>query len=72
MSIHLASASPRKKVSCRFNYRIVKPLEGGREQLLVRGFTVHACVDRQGRLAPIPEDACRAMAVLCGDGEDQR
>jgi acyl-CoA thioester hydrolase len=57
-----------KKVSCRFNYRIVKSLEGGKEQLLVKGFTVHACVDRQGKLTPIPEDICQAMAVLCGQG----
>lgn len=59
-----------KKVSCRFNYRVVKSLEGGKEQLLVKGFTVHACVDRQGKLAPIPEDVCRAMAVLCGQGRE--
>ena len=58
-----------KKVSCRFNYRIVRPDQDGREQLLVKGFTVHACVDRQGKLAPIPEDVCRAMAELCG-GDD--
>jgi acyl-CoA thioester hydrolase len=56
-----------KKFSCRFNYRIVRPGEGDREQLLVKGFTVHACVDRQGRLTPIPEDICLAMAVLCGE-----
>jgi len=54
-----------KKVSCRFNYRIVRPEENGRQQLLVKGFTVHACVNRQGKLTPIPEDVCRALAVLC-------
>lgn len=59
-----------KKVSCRFNYRIVRPASEDREQLLAKGFTVHACVDRQGKLAPIPEDICRAMAELCTeDGE---
>lgn len=56
-----------KKVSCRFNYRIGKSVAGDREQLLVKGFTVHACVDRQGKLAPIPEDVCQAMAQLCGE-----
>ena len=55
-----------KKVSCRFNYRIGKSVAGGREQLLVKGFTVHACVDRRGKLAPIPEDIRRTMAELCG------
>lgn len=56
-----------KKFSCRFNYRISKSGAGDREQLLVKGFTVHACVDRQGKLAPIPEDVCRAMAQLRGE-----
>ena len=44
-----------KKVSCRFDYRILRP-EKDRDQLLVKGFTVHACVDRQGKLTPFPED----------------
>jgi len=57
-----------KKVSCRFNYRIVKSIAEGRERLLVKGFTVHACVDRQGKLAPIPEDICQVMAELCRQG----
>lgn len=47
-----------KKVSCRFNYRITKPgaAEGDRVRLLVKGFTCHACVNRQGRLTPFPTD----------------
>jgi len=54
-----------KKFSCRFNYRITKLLEDEREQLLVKGFTVHACVNREGKLTPFPGDLCGAMNRLC-------
>ncbi|HHO48817.1 MAG TPA: acyl-CoA thioesterase [Desulfobacteraceae bacterium] len=57
-----------KKFSCRFNYRILREEDSGREQLLVKGFTVHACINRQGRLTPIPDDIRRMMARLCQQG----
>jgi acyl-CoA thioester hydrolase len=57
-----------KKYSCRFNYRILKELEDKREQLLAKGFTVHACINRQGKLTPFPEDLCRSMTMLCDNG----
>jgi acyl-CoA thioester hydrolase len=59
------SLSEIKKYSCRFNYRIVKILEDEKEQLLVKGFTVHACINRQGKLAPFPEDICQMMTNIC-------
>jgi len=54
-----------KKVSCRFNYKIVLEQEGNREQLLVKGFTTHACVNRRGRLAPLPDRVRLAMEQVC-------
>ena len=54
-----------KKFSCRFNYRIVKPLDKGKEQLLVKGFTVHACINREGKLTPLPVDLIKEMSTLC-------
>jgi acyl-CoA thioester hydrolase len=52
-----------KYVSCRFHYRItMHPDEsGGGELLLVKGFTNHACIDRQGKLMPFPEKIREAM-----------
>ncbi len=44
-----------KKVSCRFHYRVTCT-RAEREQLLVKGFTNHACINRQGRLMPFPEE----------------
>ena len=49
------SLAELKKVSCRFNYRITC-MRADNEQLLVKGFTNHACVNRQGKLTPFPAD----------------
>lgn len=54
-----------KKYSCRFNYRIVKIYEEEKEQLLVKGFTVHACINRQGKLTPFPDDLYQTMTAIC-------
>jgi acyl-CoA thioester hydrolase len=52
------------KVSCRFHYRITKQIED-RELLLVKGFTKHACVNRQGKLTPFsPEIRERMNEIL--------
>ena len=40
-----------KSVSCRFNYTIFREHE---QKLLVKGFTVHAVVNRSGRLVKFP------------------
>ena len=56
-----------KKYSCRFNYRIVKVLENEKEQFLVKGFTVHACINRQGKLTPFPDDLCQTMTTICNN-----
>lgn len=42
-----------KKVSCRFNYRILKDSD---KKLLVQGYTTHAVVNRDGKLAKLPEE----------------
>jgi len=49
------SLAELKFVSCRFHYRITRE-EEGREQLLVKGFTNHACINRQGKLTPFPDN----------------
>lgn len=42
-----------KSVSCRFNYTISRESD---KKLLVKGFTVHAVVNRAGRLVKFPEN----------------
>ena len=44
-------------LKCRFSYRILRQEEGiTRPRLLVKGYTVHAAVTREGRLTRLPED----------------
>lgn len=50
-----------KAVSCRFNYEIRRAGEG---KLLVKGFTVHAVVDRAGKLAKLPTDVFTALSGI--------
>lgn len=41
-----------KKMSCRFNHRITRAND---QRLLVKGYTIHACVDLQGKLTRFPD-----------------
>lgn len=58
------SLADMKKYSCRFNYRITRNEQKVKEKLLAKGFTTHACVDRQGKLTPFPNELKEAMAAL--------
>lgn len=44
--------------SCRFDYRIVREED---KRMLVKGYTVHAVVDRQGQLSRFPAEVLDAM-----------
>lgn len=54
-----------KKYSCRFNYRITLCCDETKEQLLAKGFTVHACVNREGKLTPFPDNLLKVMTDVC-------
>ena len=58
------------KVTCRFHYAITRDEEGGRSVLLVKGFTSHACVNRQGKLTPFPAAVLEKITALLGKGTD--
>ena len=42
-----------KEVSCRFNYKILRADDN---ILLVKGFTLHASINHQGKLKKLPKD----------------
>ncbi len=48
----------------RFHYR-VSCQRDGKELLLVKGFTKHACIDRQGRLMPFPDSIMAQISSIC-------
>ncbi len=47
-----------RPVSCRFDYRIERAEDN---RLLMSGYTVHAVVDRQGKLSRFPAEVLDAM-----------
>ncbi len=50
-------------LKCRFSYRILRREEGiTRPKLLVKGYTVHAAVTREGRLTRLPEEIIGKIA----------
>jgi acyl-CoA thioester hydrolase len=60
------SLEEMRRVSARFSYRVVRG-----ETLLATGFTVHACVDLEGRVRRLPPDFLARLAegeALSGHG----
>jgi acyl-CoA thioester hydrolase len=55
-------------VKCKFSYRICRKKEGiERPKLLVKGYTVHAAVTREGKLTRLPEEIVGKIAQFCND-----
>jgi acyl-CoA thioester hydrolase len=55
-------------LKCTFSYRIVRKDQGSdRPRLLVKGYTVHAAVTRDGKLTRLPEEIIRKIAQFSCD-----
>jgi len=53
------------KFKCKFAYRITKPKEGtNHPKLLVKGYTVHAAVTKEGKLTRLPDEILQKIALL--------
>ncbi len=51
------SVAEISNLKCRFSYRILRNEQGrNAAKLLVKGYTVHAAVTRQGRLTRLPQE----------------
>lgn len=61
-------------LKCRFSYRILRAAAEllARPKLLVKGYTVHAAVTRDGKLARLPEEILQKMAPLAQLTEKDR
>lgn len=55
------SLSWLKKASMRFDYTLVKQVDGHGEQELVIGYTVHGCVNLKGRVTRFPEEIMQEL-----------
>jgi acyl-CoA thioester hydrolase len=60
------SINELKNVSCRFSYRIFRKENDGSQTLLVKGFTVHASVDRTGKLTKFPAYLIEKLKTILG------
>ncbi len=60
------SINELKNVSCRFSYRIFRKEDDRSQILLVKGFTVNASVDRNGKLTRFPADLLEKMKTILG------
>jgi acyl-CoA thioester hydrolase len=51
------------KLKCKFSYRILRKAEGvERPKLLVKGYTVHAAVTREGKLTRLPAEIIQKIS----------
>ena len=53
-----------KKMSCRFNHRIIRADD---QKMLVKGHTLHACVDLQGKLTRFPDYFLKKLMAIASD-----
>lgn len=54
------------RLTCRFHYQISRPEQDRSATLLTRGFTVHACVNREGVLTAFPQEILKAIEAIPG------
>ena len=60
------SLTELKNVSCRFNYRIYKNCNKDVRTLLAKGYTVHASVNRTGKLTRLPAQLLEKLDRILG------
>lgn len=54
-----------KKVSCKFSYRLLRQEPGTeKETLIAKGYTIHAAVNRAGKLTPLPPGIIPRLQAL--------
>ena len=64
------SIAELRKFSCRFNYKITrKDPHRSKPTLIVKGYTIHAAVTREGKLTRLPEDIMTKLENLSCSSE---
>lgn len=59
-----------KKVSCKFSYRLLREApNSGKETLIAKGYTIHAAVNRKGKLTPLPAELLPKLQTLLPPSE---
>ena len=58
------SLAELKNISCRFNYRIYRNDCNKSKTFLAKGYTVHASVNREGRLTRLPDQLLDKLSKI--------
>lgn len=59
------SIAELRRFSCRFNYRITrKDAHRSKPTLIVKGYTIHAAVTREGKLTRLPENIMSKLQAI--------
>jgi acyl-CoA thioester hydrolase len=58
------SLAELKNISCRFNYRIYRNDCNESKTFLAKGYTVHASVNREGRLTRLPDQLLDKLSKI--------
>ena len=66
-----ASLVDASRLPCRFPYQIMRQEADGQSSLLTKGFTVHACVNREGTLTAFPEPIREAINAIIAQQPDK-
>ena len=66
-----ASLVDASRLTCRFHYQIMRQEADGQSSLLTKGFTVHACVNREGTLTAFPEPIREAINAIIAQQPDK-
>lgn len=61
IAVSLIDAS---RLTCRFHYQITRKEKNDTVMLLTKGFTAHACVNREGVLTAFPEPIKKAIEKI--------
>lgn len=61
------SISEVRKMACRFNHRISRAVDG---RFLVKGYTLNACITREGKLTNFPDYFLAKLQEICVDATD--
>ena len=67
------SIAELRKFSCRFNYKITRQDKNrAKPTLIVKGYTVHAAVSREGKLTKLPESIMERLEAISKGAEFPR
>lgn len=55
---------------CKFSYRITRQSEDApKPKLLVKGYTIHAAINKEGKLTRLPDNILKKMSILAENTE---